>query len=92
MISLSASEKDRESLLKCARLVERMYTHIANAAENFTVLSSFMVAQYVSQLQRVRHFIISVFTYHMPVPISTLMFPEIVFSALMNRLPEVNIC
>ncbi|XP_077093218.1 unhealthy ribosome biogenesis protein 2 homolog [Siphateles boraxobius] len=48
-----ASEKDRESLLKCARLVERMYTHIANAAENFTVLSSFMVAQYVSQLQRV---------------------------------------
>ncbi|KAG1927163.1 unhealthy ribosome biogenesis protein [Pimephales promelas] len=47
-----ASEKDRENLLKCARLVERMYTHIANAAENFTVLSSFMVAQYVSQLQR----------------------------------------
>lgn len=48
-----ASEKDRESLLKCARLVERMYTHIANAAEDFTVLSSFMVAQYVSELQRV---------------------------------------
>ncbi|XP_052007362.1 unhealthy ribosome biogenesis protein 2 homolog [Xyrauchen texanus] len=47
------SEKDRESLLKCARLVERMYTHIAGAAENFTVLSSFMVAQYVSELQRV---------------------------------------
>lgn len=48
-----ASEKDRESLLKCARLVERMYTHVASAAEDFTVLSSFMVVQYVSELQRV---------------------------------------
>ncbi|XP_016090435.1 unhealthy ribosome biogenesis protein 2 homolog [Sinocyclocheilus grahami] len=47
------SEKDKESLLKCAMLVERMYTHIANAAEDFTVLSSFFVAQYVSELQRV---------------------------------------
>ncbi|RXN27802.1 unhealthy ribosome biogenesis 2-like protein [Labeo rohita] len=48
-----ASEKDKESLLKCAMLVERMYTHIANAAEDFTVLSSFIVAQYVSELQKV---------------------------------------
>ncbi|XP_043110892.1 unhealthy ribosome biogenesis protein 2 homolog [Puntigrus tetrazona] len=48
-----ASEKDRESLLKCAMLVERMYTHIASTAEDFTVLSSFIVAQYVSELQRV---------------------------------------
>ncbi|KAF4105750.1 unhealthy ribosome biogenesis protein 2 homolog [Onychostoma macrolepis] len=48
-----ASEKDKESLLKCAMLVERMYTHIASAAEDFTVLSSFIVAQYVSELQRV---------------------------------------
>uniref|UniRef100_A0A8C2KLF7 URB2 ribosome biogenesis homolog n=1 Tax=Cyprinus carpio TaxID=7962 RepID=A0A8C2KLF7_CYPCA len=31
-------DSDRESLLKCATLVERMYTHIANAAEDFTVL------------------------------------------------------
>lgn len=30
-----------------------MYTHIANTAEDFTVLSSFIVAQYVSELQRV---------------------------------------
>ncbi|XP_073690066.1 unhealthy ribosome biogenesis protein 2 homolog [Garra rufa] len=48
-----ASEKDKESLLKCAMLVQRMYTHIANAAEDFTVLSSFIVAQYVSELQKV---------------------------------------
>ncbi|XP_030628707.1 unhealthy ribosome biogenesis protein 2 homolog [Chanos chanos] len=44
---------DGEMLLKCARLVERMYSHIATTAEGFTVLSSFMVAQYVSELQRV---------------------------------------
>ncbi|XP_051503537.1 unhealthy ribosome biogenesis protein 2 homolog [Myxocyprinus asiaticus] len=48
-----ASEKDRESLLKCARLVERMYNHIADSAETFSGLSLFMVAQYVSELQRV---------------------------------------
>ncbi|KAA0717922.1 Unhealthy ribosome biogenesis protein 2 -like protein [Triplophysa tibetana] len=47
------SEKDRESLLKCAMLVERMYSHISSVSENFTVMSSFMVAQYVIALQRV---------------------------------------
>ncbi|KAI4874642.1 hypothetical protein NFI96_031126, partial [Prochilodus magdalenae] len=46
-------EKDSGTLLKCAMLVERMYTHIGNTAEGFTVLSSFIVAQYVSELQRV---------------------------------------
>ncbi|XP_065152868.1 unhealthy ribosome biogenesis protein 2 homolog [Paramisgurnus dabryanus] len=48
-----ACEKDKEYLLKCAMLVERMYTHIGSVAEDFTVMSSFMVAQYVSALQRV---------------------------------------
>ncbi|XP_031434484.1 unhealthy ribosome biogenesis protein 2 homolog [Clupea harengus] len=47
-----ASEDGRE-LLKCARLVERMYSHVATTAEGFTVLSSFIVAQYVSELQKV---------------------------------------
>ncbi|CDQ63739.1 unnamed protein product [Oncorhynchus mykiss] len=48
-----APEIDAEVLLKCARLVERMYSHIATTAEGFTILSSFMVAQYVSELQKV---------------------------------------
>ncbi|XP_066552614.1 unhealthy ribosome biogenesis protein 2 homolog isoform X2 [Amia ocellicauda] len=47
------SDAEFEVLLKCAQLVERMYTHIATAAEDFTVLSSFIVAQYVSELQKV---------------------------------------
>ncbi|KAJ7984901.1 hypothetical protein DPEC_G00359570 [Dallia pectoralis] len=46
-------ETDAQVLVKCARLVERMYSHIATTAEGFTVLSSFMVAQYVSELQKV---------------------------------------
>ncbi|XP_053477582.1 unhealthy ribosome biogenesis protein 2 homolog [Ictalurus furcatus] len=45
--------KDSEKLLKCAMLVERMYTHIGTTAESFTVLSSFIVAQYVTELQKV---------------------------------------
>ncbi|XP_036402635.1 unhealthy ribosome biogenesis protein 2 homolog [Megalops cyprinoides] len=44
---------ESEVVLSCSRLVERMYTHIAATAESFTVLSSFMVAQYVSELQKV---------------------------------------
>ncbi|XP_039604217.1 unhealthy ribosome biogenesis protein 2 homolog isoform X1 [Polypterus senegalus] len=40
-------------IVKCARLVQRMYTHIASRIEEFTVLSSFIVAQYVSSLQKV---------------------------------------
>ncbi|KAI1894626.1 hypothetical protein AGOR_G00117700 [Albula goreensis] len=46
-------EAESEVSVKCAMLVERMYTHIASVAEGFTVLSSFIVAQYVSELQRV---------------------------------------
>lgn len=46
--------KDSEKLLKCAMLVERMYTHIGTTAESFTVLSSFIVAQYVTELQKVK--------------------------------------
>ncbi|NWR69866.1 URB2 protein, partial [Centropus unirufus] len=42
-----------EVILKCARMVERMYTHIAAEMENFTVFSSFIVAQYVTELQKV---------------------------------------
>lgn len=54
-----APEIDAEVLLKCARLVERMYSHIATTAEGFTILSSFMVAQYVSELQKVRSLVFS---------------------------------
>lgn len=44
---------DGDELLRCARLVERMYSHIATTAEDFTLLSSFVVAQYVTELQKV---------------------------------------
>ncbi|XP_053461754.1 unhealthy ribosome biogenesis protein 2 homolog [Nycticebus coucang] len=40
-------------VLECARLVERMYSHVAARAEDFTVFSPFMVAQYVSEVQKV---------------------------------------
>lgn len=42
-----------EMVLKCAHLVERMYTHIAAEMEDFTVFSAFIVAQYVTELQKV---------------------------------------
>ncbi|XP_034964353.2 unhealthy ribosome biogenesis protein 2 homolog isoform X1 [Zootoca vivipara] len=42
-----------EVILKCAHLVERMYSYIAAKTEEFTVLSSFIVAQYVIELQKV---------------------------------------
>ncbi|KAM6084732.1 unhealthy ribosome biogenesis protein 2 homolog [Theristicus caerulescens] len=42
-----------EIILKCAHLVERMYTHIAAEMEDFTVFSAFIVAQYVTELQKV---------------------------------------
>ncbi|XP_068866352.1 unhealthy ribosome biogenesis protein 2 homolog [Aphelocoma coerulescens] len=42
-----------EMILKCAHLVERMYTHIAAEMEDFTVFSAFIVAQYVTELQKV---------------------------------------
>ncbi|XP_041856722.1 unhealthy ribosome biogenesis protein 2 homolog isoform X2 [Melanotaenia boesemani] len=44
---------DSGEYLQCSRLVERMYTHIAATAESFTALSAFMVAQYVTELQKV---------------------------------------
>uniref|UniRef100_A0A8D2LSG3 URB2 ribosome biogenesis homolog n=1 Tax=Varanus komodoensis TaxID=61221 RepID=A0A8D2LSG3_VARKO len=44
---------DFEVILKCAQLVERMYSYIAAKTEEFTVLSSFIVAQYVIELQKV---------------------------------------
>nr|XP_009507074.1 PREDICTED: unhealthy ribosome biogenesis protein 2 homolog [Phalacrocorax carbo] len=42
-----------EVVLKCAHLVERMYTYIAAEMEDFTVFSAFIVAQYVTELQKV---------------------------------------
>ncbi|XP_047437512.1 unhealthy ribosome biogenesis protein 2 homolog [Mugil cephalus] len=39
--------------LQCSRLVERMYSHIAATPESFSTLSAFMVAQYVTELQKV---------------------------------------
>ncbi|XP_074844757.1 unhealthy ribosome biogenesis protein 2 homolog [Carettochelys insculpta] len=47
----SADEFD--VVLKCAHLVERMYSHIAAKTEEFTVFSAFIVAQYVIELQKV---------------------------------------
>uniref|UniRef100_UPI003AADB6E9 unhealthy ribosome biogenesis protein 2 homolog n=1 Tax=Centroberyx gerrardi TaxID=166262 RepID=UPI003AADB6E9 len=44
---------DSDVYLQCSRLVERMYSHIAATAESFTTLSAFMVAQYVTELQKV---------------------------------------
>uniref|UniRef100_A0A8B9CJE8 URB2 ribosome biosis homolog n=1 Tax=Anser brachyrhynchus TaxID=132585 RepID=A0A8B9CJE8_9AVES len=44
---------DFEVILKCAHLVERMYSHIAAKTEEFTVFSAFIVAQYVTELQKV---------------------------------------
>lgn len=40
-------------VLECARLVERMYSHMALRAEEFRVFSPFMVAQYVMEVQKV---------------------------------------
>ncbi|TRZ23976.1 hypothetical protein HGM15179_003148 [Zosterops borbonicus] len=42
-----------EIILKCAHLVERMYTYIAAEMEDFTVFSAFIVSQYVTELQKV---------------------------------------
>lgn len=41
-------------VLECARLVERMYSHIAAQAEEVAVFSPFMVAQYVTEVQKVK--------------------------------------
>ncbi|NXD79949.1 URB2 protein, partial [Halcyon senegalensis] len=47
------STDEFEVTLKCAHLVERMYTHIAAEMEDFTAFSAFIVAQYVTELQKV---------------------------------------
>ncbi|XP_054550822.1 unhealthy ribosome biogenesis protein 2 homolog isoform X2 [Talpa occidentalis] len=47
------SSDDWPVILECARLVERMYSHIAARAEEFKVFSPFMVAQYVTEVQKV---------------------------------------
>ncbi|XP_057590796.1 unhealthy ribosome biogenesis protein 2 homolog isoform X2 [Hippopotamus amphibius kiboko] len=47
------SAEDLPVVLECARLVERMYSHIAAQAEEFRVFSPFMVAQYVTEAQKV---------------------------------------
>lgn len=47
------SMDDLPVVLECARLVERMYSHIATRAEEFTTFSPFLVAQYVTEVQKV---------------------------------------
>ncbi|XP_074521935.1 unhealthy ribosome biogenesis protein 2 homolog [Halichoeres trimaculatus] len=49
----SDSGPDSAVYLQCSRLIERMYSHIAAMSESFTTLSAFMVAQYVTELQKV---------------------------------------
>ncbi|KAM8894743.1 unhealthy ribosome biogenesis protein 2 homolog isoform 1-T2 [Spinachia spinachia] len=46
-------DTDGDVYLQCSRLIERMYSHVAATAESFTTLSAFMVAQYVTELQKV---------------------------------------
>ncbi|XP_036043735.1 unhealthy ribosome biogenesis protein 2 homolog isoform X1 [Onychomys torridus] len=47
------SVDDLPVVLESARLVERMYSHIATRAEEFTAFSPFLVAQYVTEAQKV---------------------------------------
>ncbi|CAJ1048895.1 unhealthy ribosome biogenesis protein 2 homolog isoform X2 [Xyrichtys novacula] len=49
----SGTGPDSDVYLQCSRLIERMYSHVAATAESFTTLSAFMVAQYVTELQKV---------------------------------------
>uniref|UniRef100_A0A3Q2QHZ9 URB2 ribosome biogenesis homolog n=1 Tax=Fundulus heteroclitus TaxID=8078 RepID=A0A3Q2QHZ9_FUNHE len=44
---------DCDVYLQCSRLTERMYSHIAATPQSFTALPAFMVAQYVTELQKV---------------------------------------
>ncbi|XP_077569619.1 unhealthy ribosome biogenesis protein 2 homolog [Stigmatopora nigra] len=44
---------ENEVYLECSCLVQRMYSHIAVVSENSSKLSSFMVAQYVTEMQKV---------------------------------------
>lgn len=52
-LSVLGNTDEFEVILRCAHLVERMYTHIAAEMEDFTVFSAFIVAQYVTELQKV---------------------------------------
>jgi nucleolar pre-ribosomal-associated protein 2 len=45
---------DLTVVLESARLVERMYSHLATRAEEFTAFSPFLVAQYVTEVQKVK--------------------------------------
>ncbi|XP_021075935.1 unhealthy ribosome biogenesis protein 2 homolog [Mus pahari] len=47
------SMDDLPVVLESARLVERMYSHLATRAEEFTTFSPFLVAQYVTEVQKV---------------------------------------
>ncbi|KAK2920330.1 unhealthy ribosome biogenesis protein 2 homolog [Channa argus] len=44
---------ESDAYLQCSRLIERMYSHIAATADSFTTQSTLMVAQYVTELQKV---------------------------------------
>ncbi|XP_015241954.1 PREDICTED: unhealthy ribosome biogenesis protein 2 homolog [Cyprinodon variegatus] len=44
---------DSDVYLQCSRLAERMYSHIAATPESFTAFPAFIVAQYVTELQKV---------------------------------------
>ncbi|KAM9816844.1 unhealthy ribosome biogenesis protein 2 homolog [Neosynchiropus ocellatus] len=47
------ADSDGDVYLACARLIERMYSHIAAIPETFSCQPVFMVAQYVTELQKV---------------------------------------
>ncbi|XP_027260653.1 unhealthy ribosome biogenesis protein 2 homolog isoform X1 [Cricetulus griseus] len=47
------SMDDLPVVLECARLVERMFSHIATRAEEFTSFSPFLVSHYVTEAQKV---------------------------------------
>ncbi|XP_077444130.1 unhealthy ribosome biogenesis protein 2 homolog [Stigmatopora argus] len=44
---------ENDVYLECSSLVQRMYSHIAAVSENSSKLSAFMVAQYVTEMQKV---------------------------------------
>ncbi|XP_071997234.1 unhealthy ribosome biogenesis protein 2 homolog isoform X2 [Engystomops pustulosus] len=46
-------DKGGTCIAKCVKLVKRMYTHIAAKTEEFTVFSTFIVSQYIHELQKV---------------------------------------
>lgn len=52
---------DLPVVLECARLVERMFSHIATRAEEFTSFSPFLVSHYVTEAQKVKLMLIGGF-------------------------------